>query len=57
MAKAKSFMPEGKRSVTPYVCVKGVRRLVEFLTTAFDAEVLGMVPNREIGRASCRERV
>jgi PhnB protein len=56
MAKAKSFVPDGKRSVTPYVCVKGVRRLVEFLTTAFDAEVLGMVPNRDgtIGHAEVR---
>ena len=56
MAKAKSFMPDGKRSVTPYVCVRGVRRLVEFLTAAYDAEVLGMVPNPDdsIGHAELR---
>jgi PhnB protein len=56
MTEAKSFTPEGKRSLTPYLCVKGVPQLVEFLKSAFDAEVLGMVPNPDgtIGHAEVR---
>ncbi len=56
MTKAKSFTPEGKRAVTPYLVVKGVRQLVDFLKSAFDAELLGMVPNPDgaIGHAEVR---
>jgi PhnB protein len=56
MTKARHFTPEGKRSVTPYLVVKGVRQLVEFLKAAFDGEVLGIVPNPDgaIGHAEVR---
>lgn len=33
-------VPEGYQTVTPYLIVAGVGKLIEFLTQAFDAEVL-----------------
>jgi hypothetical protein len=30
MTQAKHYIPEGKRSVTPYLVVKGVGRLIDF---------------------------
>jgi uncharacterized glyoxalase superfamily protein PhnB len=38
MAKSKGPVPEGFHTVTPYLVVPGVARLIEFLTQAFDAE-------------------
>src|ERR1700753_4521794 len=38
MAKSKSHMPEGFHTVTPYIVVPGVARLIEFLEQAFGAQ-------------------
>ena len=38
MARSKSPIPEGFHTVTPYVVVPGVARLLEFLKQAFDAK-------------------
>ena len=38
MAKSKSHMPEGFHTVTPYIVVSGVARLIEFLEQAFGAQ-------------------
>jgi PhnB protein len=38
MAKSKSHMPPGFRTVTPYIVVPGIARLIEFLEQAFGAE-------------------
>lgn len=38
MAKSKGPIPEGFHSVTPYLVVPGVARLIDFLKEAFDAE-------------------
>ena len=56
MTKAKHYIPEGKRSVTPYLVVKGVGRLVDFLKAAFDADAYLSVPNPDgtIGHAEVR---
>lgn len=37
MTKSKSYVPEGFRSVTPYLVCRGVARLIEFLKSAFGA--------------------
>lgn len=56
MTQAKHYIPEGKRSVTPYLVVKGVTQLLEFLKSAFDADVYLTVPNPDgtIGHAEVR---
>ena len=56
MTTAKHYIPEGKRSVTPYIVVKGVSRLIDFLKTAFDADAYLVVPNPDgtIGHAEVR---
>ena len=38
MAKSKSHMPQGFHTVTPYIVVPGVARLIEFLEQAFGAQ-------------------
>jgi len=38
MAKSRGPIPEGFHTVTPYLIVPGVARLIEFLKQAFDAE-------------------
>jgi PhnB protein len=40
MTKSKSYIPEGFHSVTPYLVVPGVTRLIDFLKEAFGAEEL-----------------
>jgi uncharacterized glyoxalase superfamily protein PhnB len=56
MTQAKHYIPEGKRSVTPYVVVRGVGRLIDFLKSAFDADAYLTVPNPDgtIGHAEVR---
>jgi PhnB protein len=38
MTKSKGYIPPGFRTVTPYLVVPGVARLIDFLKEAFDAE-------------------
>ncbi len=38
-AKAVNPIPEGYRTITPYLTVQGVAQLLEFLQKAFDAQV------------------
>jgi uncharacterized glyoxalase superfamily protein PhnB len=38
MTKSKSYLPDGFHSVTPYLVVPGVARLIDFLKEAFGAE-------------------
>ncbi len=38
MARSKGPIPAGFHTVTPYVVVPGVARLLDFLKQAFDAE-------------------
>jgi uncharacterized glyoxalase superfamily protein PhnB len=38
MTKSLSPVPEGYRSVTPYLIVRGVSRLLDFLESGFHAE-------------------
>lgn len=40
MAKTVSAIPEGFRSITPYLVVKGVSKLLDFVKDAFDAQEL-----------------
>ena len=46
-------IPDGYRSVTPYLCIKGAGKVIEFYKQAFNAtEVFRLVtPNRDIGHA------
>jgi uncharacterized glyoxalase superfamily protein PhnB len=44
MTQAKHYIPEGKRSVTPYLVVKGAAQLIDFLKAAFDADAYLTVP-------------
>lgn len=39
-----SYIPEGFRTITPYLVVDGVARLLDFLREAFGAEELGRYP-------------
>lgn len=41
------YIPEGYHSVTPYMVVEDVDRLVDFLTAAFGAEEKERVPNQD----------
>ena len=46
-------LPNNKRTVTPYVCVKGAAEFIAFLKAAFDAQEIGRVhnPDGSIGHA------
>jgi uncharacterized glyoxalase superfamily protein PhnB len=44
MAKAKSFIPEGLRSVTPHLVVKNALDSIEFYKKAFGAELISHAP-------------
>ena len=44
MAKAKSYMPEGVRSVTSHLVVKNALDSIEFYKKAFGAELLSRAP-------------
>jgi PhnB protein len=56
MTQATHYIPQGKRSVTPYIVVKGVQRMIDFLVEAFDADAYLTVPNPDgsIGHAEVR---
>jgi len=49
-------IPEGYHSVTPYLTVEGVARLIEFVTAAFDAKELDRItgPDGRIAHAEVR---
>jgi len=49
-------MPEGFHSVTPYLTVQGVARLIDFLKQAFEAEELERMPgpNGAVGHAQLK---
>ncbi len=49
-------IPDGYHSVTPYLTVRGVRRLLDFVKQAFDAEVTFEMPrpDGEIAHAEFR---
>jgi uncharacterized glyoxalase superfamily protein PhnB len=44
MAKAKSYVPEGLRSVTPHLVVKNALDSIEFYKKAFGAELMSHAP-------------
>jgi uncharacterized glyoxalase superfamily protein PhnB len=44
MAKAKSYLPEGVRSVTPHLVVKNALESIEFYKKAFGAQQLSHAP-------------
>src|ERR1051325_2587992 len=44
MTKAKSYLPEGVRSVTPHLVVKNALESIEFYKKAFGAELVGHAP-------------
>jgi uncharacterized glyoxalase superfamily protein PhnB len=44
MAKAKSYLPEGIRSVTPHLVVKNALDSIEFYKKAFGAQVMSHAP-------------
>ncbi|HEX3149778.1 MAG TPA: VOC family protein [Gemmataceae bacterium] len=49
-------IPDGYHSITPYLTVRGVRGLLEFVQKAFDAKVLFEMPrpDGEIGHAEIK---
>jgi uncharacterized glyoxalase superfamily protein PhnB len=49
-------IPDGYHTVTPYLVVKGVRKLLDFVTKAFDAEVKFQMarPDGEVAHAEFR---
>ena len=54
-AKAKSHVPEGYGTVTPFVVVKGAAEYIDFVKRAFGAEELGRVgEDGAIGHAEVR---
>src|SRR5215469_6642094 len=56
MNKSKGYIPPGFRSVTPYLVVPGVARLLDFLKEAFDAKETFRGPREDgsIAHASVR---
>jgi PhnB protein len=50
-------IPDGYNTVTPYLTVRGVRRLLEFVTRAFGAEVKFQMPGPDGGVAHAEFRV
>jgi PhnB protein len=50
-------IPDGYHTVTPYLTVRGVRRLLEFVKHAFDAEVKFQMPTPDGGVAHAEFRV
>jgi PhnB protein len=44
MAKAKSYLPQGVRSVTPHLVVKNALESIEFYKKAFGAELVNHAP-------------
>ena len=44
MAKAKSFVPEGYRTVTPHLTIAGAAAAIEFYQQAFGAEEIVRMP-------------
>jgi PhnB protein len=44
MAKAKSYLPEGVRSLTPHLVVKNALESIEFYKKAFGAELVSHAP-------------
>ena len=42
-------IPDGYHTVTPYLPVHGVKRLLEFVTRAFGAQILFQMPNPDGG--------
>jgi uncharacterized glyoxalase superfamily protein PhnB len=44
MAKAKSFVPEGHRTVTPHLTIGGAAAAIEFYKQAFGAEEIARMP-------------
>jgi PhnB protein len=47
MTKSKGYIPPGFRSVTPYLVVPGVARLIDFLKEAFGAEEIVRVARED----------
>jgi PhnB protein len=49
-------IPDGYHSITPYLVVRGVRRLLDFVTQAFGAEVVFQMPrpDGEVAHAEIR---
>ena len=56
MAKAVRAIPEGCRTVTPGLCIRGADRALEFYQQAFGAQVLMQMrmPNGKIGHAEVK---
>ena len=54
---AAKAIPEGYRTVTPYLVVADVRGLLEFVTKAFDAEVKFQMPRPDGGIAHAEFRI
>jgi PhnB protein len=56
MASKVNPIPEGYRSVTPYLCISGASDAIEFYKAAFDAEELMRIPSPDgsIGHAEIK---
>jgi PhnB protein len=56
MQKAVDYIPEGYSNVTPYICVRGAERAIEFYKDTFGAtEIMHMPgPNGTIGHAEIK---
>ena len=56
MAKATRAIPEGYRTVTPGLCIRGADRALEFYQQAFGAQVVMQMrmPNGNIGHAEIK---
>ncbi|MGH9814838.1 MAG: VOC family protein [Candidatus Acidiferrales bacterium] len=56
MAKAKNFVPEGYRTVTPYLIIRDAAKAIDFYKKAFGAEeVMRMpAPDGKIGHAEIK---
>lgn len=54
---SQAAVPDGYHSVTPFLAIRGVQELIEFLQAAFDAELTESIPGPEGGVAHAEVRI
>jgi PhnB protein len=47
MGKAKSYLPDGARTVTPYLVIRGAGKAIEFYKKVFGAQEVGRMPGSD----------